>query len=237
MYRFFKMLVGIALLPLAWALSRAVYRLYQTALAETVVTNAWEAWALPIGFLLWILIFLFLPKPKRAYVFGHELTHALWGILMGARVGGMKVHKDSGKIELTQTNFLITLAPYFFPFYTALVVALYFLLDLLVDLSAYRLIFLGLVGFTWSFHLTFTLHMLTIYQPDVREHGRIFSFVVIYLMNLLFIGLWIALTGTPRLLTLWSAFLHESNVAYGFVFYRLFLLKRIVGEWIIGLSG
>ena len=45
-----KMLIGIGLLPLAWAVSIAVYQLYQSS-AEAAVTNGQEAWALPIGFL------------------------------------------------------------------------------------------------------------------------------------------------------------------------------------------
>ena len=67
--------------------------------------------------------FLLLPKPMWVYVFGHELTHALWTWLMGGRVKQFKATSKGGHVIVTKTNFLIALAPYFFPVYAVLVVA------------------------------------------------------------------------------------------------------------------
>ena len=55
------------------------------------------------------------------YVFGHELTHALWVWLMGGRVSRFRVGRDGGHIVTDKNNFWIALAPYFFPLYSLLV--------------------------------------------------------------------------------------------------------------------
>jgi hypothetical protein len=36
--------------------------------------------------MVWVIVFLQLPKPMWVYVVGHELTHALWTWLFGGRV-------------------------------------------------------------------------------------------------------------------------------------------------------
>ena len=136
-------------------------------------------------------MFLTLPQPIRSYVLAHELSHALWGMAMGARVHNMRLSKDGGSVSLSRTNFLITLAPYFFPLYTVLVIVVYRILVLFWDLEPYELYWLGLVGFTWGFHVTFTLKALSQHQPDIDEHGHVFSYVVILLMNMAGICLWI----------------------------------------------
>ena len=75
------------------------------------------------GAACWLVIFLLLPKPMWIYVFGHELTHALWTWLFGGRVKKMKVTSAGGHVVVSKTNFLIALAPYFFPLYAVLVIA------------------------------------------------------------------------------------------------------------------
>lgn len=209
------MLIGICLLPVCWAVSVAVYGLYQNSIS-TASTNAWEAWALPIGFGIWLIIYFLLPRPVRTYVIGHELTHALWALMMGGRVGKMKVGKEGGHVELSKTNFLITLAPYFFPFYTVIVIAVYYLLSLTVDVEPYRIWWLAAVGLTWAFHITFTISMLAERQPDIQEHGHIFSYVTIYTANILVIGLWMMLIGTPKMAEFWHLLITETVEAYAY---------------------
>ena len=219
MFKFFKMLIGIALLPACWAASRAIYTLYQTSV-ESAVETPFAVWALPSGFVLWVAIYFLLPRPFRTYVLGHELTHALWAIMMGGRVGKLKVGKSGGHVELTKTNFVITLAPYFFPFYAFLVIAAYYLAGIWLDVEPYKDWWLGAVGFTWAFHVTFTLNMLAERQPDIQEHGRIFSYAVIYLMNVLVIGTWMVLVGSPEFRSFGELLSQENALAYSYA-YRL----------------
>ena len=231
MWKFIKMLLGLCLLPLCRAVSVAVYSLYSGTI-DAAETGGWESTALPAGFLLWVLIFFLLPRPTRTYVLGHELTHALWSLMMGGRVGRIRVGADGGHVELSRTNFIIALAPYFFPFYTILIMAAYYLAGLAVEVEAYRVWWLAAIGFTWSFHLTFTLHTLSQEQPDVQEHGRIFSYAVIYIMNILTIGCWMVLIGPPEFSALWNALCAESATAYSSAVHAVQIGWNSVAEWI-----
>ncbi len=209
MKKILKFLIGLMLLPACWAASRTFYFLLIASSTDAV------PWALPAGFLVSVAGFFILPQAFRTYVLGHELSHALAGLLMGAKIGKMKVSRQGGHVELSKSNFIISLAPYFIPFYTGLIVALWVGLGLVLDLSVYEPVWLLLVGMTWGFHLTFTLYMLTQEQPDVLQNGRLFSYVVIYLANLLVVGLWLIVIGEMTFEGSWNIFQHEIILVYG----------------------
>lgn len=194
-----KVLFGIVLLPFCFAASRTLW-----ALVAGLQPPSWSRlplamWALAGGFLFWLVVYACLPRMVRTYVLAHELTHALWAWLMGARVSKLRVSRKGGSVQLSKKNFIITLAPYFFPLYTVLIILGYMVLSLFFDLRAYEPLWLGLVGFTWGFHLTFTVSTLMTHQPDIQENGRLFSYAVIYLMNVLGICLWIVMVASPTL--------------------------------------
>ncbi|MGE4489836.1 MAG: hypothetical protein AB7E95_09865, partial [Kiritimatiellales bacterium] len=126
-------------------------------------------------------------------------------------------------VMLSKSNFLISLAPYFFPFYTLLVLLLWAVAGFFVDLMNYEVWKLALVGLTWGFHVTFTLYMLSQHQPDVQEHGRLFSYVMIYLINLIFVVLWVIIVGTPTFGGALDRLVSETLSAYSHV-WRFFLL-------------
>ena len=214
MKKFLKLLIGLALLPLCWAASRTLFFLLQSLPAES---SGWTDWALPAGFMVSALGFFLLPPAFRTYVLGHELTHAFWGMLMGARVGRMKVGRQGGHVELSKSNFLVSLAPYFFPFYTAVVIALWYGAGFFFDVSPYEPWWLAAVGLTWGFHVTFTVYMLSQHQPDVQENGRLFSYVIIYLANLFFVALWMILIGAPTFADARDALWPEAVSAYSAV--------------------
>ena len=212
MKKFLKFIIGAFLLPLCWAFSRVIFFLLQSLPAET---SGWTTWAVPSGFTVSVLGFFLLPRPFRTYVMAHEMTHAVWGMLMGAKVGRMKVSKQGGHVMLSKSNFIIALAPYFFPFYTGLVIALWYGAGFFTDLSAYEPWWLATVGLTWGFHVTFTVYMLSQQQPDVQENGRLFSYAVIYLANLFFVALWMIVIGPPTFREAWEQLLPETVAAYG----------------------
>ena len=191
-----KFLIGFALLPATWATSIWMYDLLQTLANDKTWLMSPSLWGLLIGFALWLLIYMVMPRPMRTYVLAHELTHALWAWALGARVSGIKVGKSGGHVRLSHTNFLITLAPYFFPLYTVLVILLFFILGFFYEVGAFIPIWMGWIGLTWGFHFTFTLSTLKTRQPDIQENGRLFSYVIIYLFNLTGIAVWVlAVTG------------------------------------------
>jgi len=177
-----KFLIGLASLPLLAALTHVFAGQFNPGhdLTRLDTTTSWFIG----GFVIWLLLFFMFPHPVRTYVLAHELTHALWGMLMGARVSKLRVSSKGGSVNLTKTNVWITLAPYFFPFYSILALALYALLDWRWDMTVYKPFWYAVFGMTWSFHLTFTVAMLGLRQPDVMEHGRLFSYALIYGINI-----------------------------------------------------
>jgi hypothetical protein len=194
--RVMRFIVALALLPLCAAVTLATTDLLCQLPADAERLVSPQTAALAGGYLAWLLVFLLLPLPVRTYIWGHELTHALWGLLFGARIHKIKVKPRGGYVHLSKSNTLITLAPYFFPFYTLAALLLRFALNLATPMQPYELAWLFVVGFTWGFHFTFTVHSLVIRQPDIVICGRLFSYVLIYLLNLIGIGLWVVGT-TP----------------------------------------
>ena len=187
--RWLKFIVALFLLPSCVILSQTFF----TAFAHATVTERlWageEFWFFSLGVVLWLIAFFGLPRPVFVYVFGHELTHALWVWLMGGRVSRFRVGRDGGHILTDKNNFWIALAPYFFPLYSLLVIGLYGLLGFFLDVQPYGRLLYALVGVTWAFHLTFTCWMIPKNQSDLSDNGIIFSLVVIYLMNLLLLSI------------------------------------------------
>lgn len=197
--RLVRFVIGLLLIPLCIGVTRAAMSLSVSASSGSDALIPPSAWALGGGFLGWLAVFFLLPRPVRTYVLAHELTHALWAKLMGAKVLGMRVSKESGSVTLSKTNFLVTLAPYFFPLYTVMVILLFLALSVFYDMGRYVLVWLALVGLTWGFHFTFTLSTLLQKQSDIRLCGHLFSYTVIYLLNVLGICLWIVLVSDAGL--------------------------------------
>jgi hypothetical protein len=188
MARLLRLLVGLVLLPLCWATVAAVLDLSPSAMTKQPPWIATSLLAMVAGYVCWLLIFTFLPTPVRAYIWGHELTHAVWGLLTGARVGPIKVGNAGGSVRLSHAGLFTTLAPYFVPFYTVLLLLLRLLLGMFVEMGQWDLLWLFLVGLTWGFHLSFTLRSLAQRQPDIQAFGRIFSYVLIFLFNTVALG-------------------------------------------------
>ena len=223
--RAIKFFVALLLLPSTVSLTRALADLLRDLSGGTVQGWSWSVWGLLVGFTLWLLLYVVCPRPFRTYVLAHECTHALWGWVMGAKIKGMKVGRDGGYVRLTKSNFLITLAPYFFPFYTVCVIILHATLSLLYNLQPYEPVWMGWIGLTWGFHLTFTWSMLHTQQPDIREQGWLFSLVIIYCFNLIGVGGWIVIVSEQP----WAAW--SLHVWAEFVNIYGFIGNQLVATW------
>src|SRR5262245_28926576 len=89
--KWIKTLIAFLLLPVCAGAALAFARLLRvTGSADTF----WVAFVGGAG--CWLTVFLLLPKPMWVYVFGHELTHALWAWLFGGRVKKFKVTAKGG---------------------------------------------------------------------------------------------------------------------------------------------
>lgn len=191
--RFLRFLFGLALLPLCWAATRALVITLQELPATATLVSP-QSLSLAVGYGVWLLVYFLLPVPVRSYIWAHELTHALWAVLSGEKVHRIRVAADRGYVQVSRTTTLITLAPYFFPFYTMLVIVARLGLGLFLNLEGWHHHWLFLVGLTWGFHLTFTLRSLSQHQSDIAQNGRLFSYALIYFFNLLGLGLWVVAT-------------------------------------------
>jgi hypothetical protein len=184
-------IVAIFLLPVAGLLTQTLFTSFHRAAAQHAFWATEEFWFFSLGAIVWVLTFFGSiwvsgePRPVRVYVFGHELTHAIWVWAMGGRVTQFKVRREGGYIVTDRHNFWIALAPYFYPVYSIAVIFLYGVVSLFYNLAPYTSVLFGLLGLTWAFHLSFTLWMIPKGQSDLSYHGTIFSLVIIYLMNVL----------------------------------------------------
>lgn len=191
--RWVKFVVAIFLLPICAVFTQTFFTAFARA---AVVQRLWageEFWFFSLGAFLWLIAFVGLPRPVLVYVFGHELTHAVWVWLMGGRVSRFRVGRRGGHIVTSRTNFWIALAPYFFPIYSILAIGIYGLASLSANVQPYGRLLYALIGVTWAFHFTFTCWMVPKNQTDLTEHGTFFSLVVIYLMNLLLLSVMLVL--------------------------------------------
>ena len=191
MANFLRMLLGVALLPMCWGVVRAFYDSVLAAAGDSGGVTA-ESIALVGGMVAFVLCWMAVPHPVKTYVLGHELTHALWGLVFGAVPSKLRVSAAGGSVNLTKSNMLITLAPYFFPFYTFLVIVVALITAAFVRPLPWLPLWMFTVGFTWAFHALFTLETLAQRQPDVKLYGRIFSWVFIFLANVVLVLVFLA---------------------------------------------
>lgn len=222
MANFLRMLFGVCLLPLCWAAVRVFVDAVSIAGAGEGMSV--EAVSLLAGVAAFILCWTAISHPVRAYVLGHELTHALWGLLFGARPSDVRVSATGGSVKLTKSNVLITLAPYFFPFYTFVVIVVALVTYAFLRPLPYLPLWMFLIGFTWAFHALFTLETLCERQPDVKLYGRIFSWSIIFLANMALVLVWLACTTTLTFVALGESVVARSLSAYagvGLAFWHL----------------
>src|SRR2546421_1239441 len=146
--RWVKFVVAIFLLPVCAILTQTFFTVFTRA---TIAHRLWagpEFWFFSLGALLWLIAFFGLPRPMVVYVFGHELTHALWVLLMGGRVSRFRVGRAGGHIVTDRNNFLIALAPYFFPLYSILAIGVFGVLSIFYDMQRYGRLLYAVIGAT-----------------------------------------------------------------------------------------
>ena len=196
----FRTIVAILLIFPCFISTAAIFEI-NAAYAESDVwqqlRNSHEFLFFSIGGILmlgWFFTQLLWQHFLFFYVLGHELTHAFFILLCGGKVSGFKVTQEGGYVLTNKTNILIALSPYFIPFSSIVVLAISYLIELFIDIPAHDEILYFMIGFTWTFHLAWTLWMIPRDQPDLKENGSFFSLIVIYLANVLLLALLLCLS-------------------------------------------
>ena len=177
MDRFLKFLAGLLLLPFCYATTIAFIALLQSIQPDSPAAIPWSVRGLAIGFALWIFLYMAMPRPIRSYVLAHELTHALWGWVMGARIKRLKISRQGGSVTLSKSNFIVELAPYFFPLYTVVAIGLVTLARLVWPSRTVEVTGMALIGISWGFHFCFTVNSLLQHQTDIERCGYVFSYL------------------------------------------------------------
>lgn len=172
-------IIALLLIPAVAALGYGLFDLLVT-MAKNITVNSLPFWLGAGVYFLFQFIFL---KPLKTYVFGHELTHALAGVLSGARIKKFNVSETGGSVVMTKTNLWIALSPYFVPMYTVIALCLYGIASRFWPVAPYYDWFLFAVGFTLSFHFALTHYALLQGQKDLESFGVFFSTVFILLVN------------------------------------------------------
>ena len=215
-----RLVLGLFLIVLSSASTKTFYDFF-TALSVFDV-NIFQFF---YGVLAYLFFHLFIFKPDYLYIFGHEITHALAGVLCGARITEFKVSKGGGHVRLTKSNLFIDLAPYFIPVYTLFLFLAYWLVKHFFDSgSEYHRIYIFGTGFSIAFHIIMTRDVLRIKQPDLKKFGAIFSLLLIYAFNLFIVALIICIIIDKSIV---SAYLYplcaDMRVIASGVFRQLFL--------------
>jgi len=145
-----------------------------------------------IGIAVYFLFQVVFFKPMSTYVFGHELTHALTGLLSGAQIKKFKVSANKGSVTLTKDNIFITLSPYFFPIYPIIIILIYFCLGWFMDITRIYSWFLFFAGISLAFYYALTFYAIKVGQEDMKIYGKFFSLVFVCFINIIMVVLVLA---------------------------------------------
>jgi hypothetical protein len=150
-------------------------------------------------FVLWLLLLRRPAWGSLLSTFEHELTHALFAWATAHRVTGLRTSwRGGGEVRFRgRGNWLITIAPYFFP-----TVSLLLLVVLALVPGRVPLFEGALLGITVAYHATSTWLETHRRQPDLAKVTFPFAFAFLPSANLASYGLLVA-------------FAHEGTAAAG----------------------
>jgi hypothetical protein len=187
--KFFRNIIVFSLIPAIVAAGYTLVKdfLYFMVCVKSQYISFW------VGVLCCIMFQIIFHKPTRTYILGHELSHAVVGILSGAKIKKFSVKKKSGSVILTKNTIWIGLAPYLFPIYTFIITIIYVFINCFIDIRKFYGYFIFIVGFSITFHITLTVHTLLAKQSDLKAYGVFPSYVLILALNTIVFTLLIAL--------------------------------------------
>jgi hypothetical protein len=139
-----------------------------------------------------VVMLLFKKKLNFFTTFEHELTHNIWAVLFFRKPMGFHVRKDgSGLFEYESgsrlSNVFISLSPYFFP--TACFLWLPFYVLCKEQFYWFYFLFMGVF---FGYHIVSTLQETKLYQTDITSNGIIYSFLLLFPLNVIFNGIILA---------------------------------------------
>lgn len=183
-----RFLLACVLLPVCWVTTWTFLSRFSQATLEQGFWQSPPFWYFTVGALMmlgWFWSRIGQPFFLYCYVFGHELTHAAFVKCFGGKVFDIDWGTEGGYVTTDKTNWVIALSPYFVPFWSIIAVIVYVAVSIFHKITPLEnLVFYGVIGATWSFHLAWTLWMIPRDQPDLKDNGTFLSLVLIYFGNL-----------------------------------------------------
>lgn len=138
-------------------------------------------------FVIWVTVFQDLNN-SFLNTFEHELTHMVFGLLTGNLPTDLDVGQGQGGFSFKgHSNWLMIIAPYFFPMFPVIVISaglLYHLTSTPVPIA-----FWGVFGTTVGMYFASTIGEIRTNQTDLKRVGFLFSFCFLPGIHVLFIGL------------------------------------------------
>ena len=189
--RIIKNLIGLFLIPLV---SGAALSLFDTG--EDFFRVNKNSFYFPIGIAVYIVIRIFISMLGSSLmefleVFYHELIHTFYSIISFKGVRSFFASDSKGgEIEISKSNFVIELSPYFFPLFALVFCGLK---PFIVEEFQLYIIFLAGLGI--GLHLSSVFHDFKFQQSDIERNGALFSFVIVLLLNIIFLGIIFSILG------------------------------------------
>lgn len=179
----FTSVLGILLLPAQAGLARGLFDLLISL--QTEGSSQQNLFWFLTGGAVWVILFVFLGRPVRLYILGHELSHLLVAWASGIGGGGLEVHADGGSVQVERSTLWVALAPYMLPLYSLILLLVFALAGSSFPTWLQSPGFPILLGMAWMFHVTFTLFALCQPQSDLKPYGTFGSLSLILAVNLL----------------------------------------------------
>lgn len=213
-----RLAAGVLILPVCVGYS---FSFYEHLLAARQVQG--PETAILLGITAYLAFHVFLGAPTRAYVFGHELTHATATWVSGGQVKGMKVGAKKGSVTTNKITAFTALAPYLIPVYGILVALAYGIAGLFTDVRPWIHWFFFGLGAALAFHLVFTVEALKQKQSDLEVLGPVLSLAVIFWANVtLVVGVMGLIVPEVRFWDYLTGGFHRSGDLY-MALYRQFI--------------
>lgn len=209
---------GILLLPVCVGYA---FSFYQHLIAIRRVNEAEVV--LLLGITAYLAFHVLVGPPSRAYVLGHELTHAGATWVSGGEVKGFKAGAKKGSVLTSKITGFIALAPYLLPVYAILWSLAYAAAGLFWDVRPWIYWFLFGLGVSLAFHLVFTVEALKQKQGDLEVVGPWVSLALIFWFNLtLVVGVMSLILPEVSFGSYLAYGLRESGEVYRRIFTQLF---------------
>jgi hypothetical protein len=172
-----------------------------------------------IGAAVYAAVFLVVARRRVGFwtIVEHELTHALFAWATFHRVVGFSAMRGGGHIRYVgRGNWLIAIAPYFFPTFTLIVIAVLTWLP-----PRHLAIGGGILGASVAHHILATWSQTHRHQTDLREVGWLWSWLFLPSINAFVLGLVIAYAAGTRSVTAHLAHVREPSLAFFHLLWKL----------------